>query len=69
MATHSGSFSACGHTVKFWYKWDGRGKRVDLEQLEVEAESRAREMIAEDYTSGELNATEYEIRGAWHVDN
>lgn len=66
---YEGQFNACGHTVEFWYRWDGRRVKPVLSQLYAEAESRAREMLAEDFTSGELNATEHEIGGAWYISN
>ena len=72
-----GKIRAMGHTISYWYEiWDAELDIDDQlkESLEEQAEDRAREMIAEDYIQGELNAyyvhddNDYEINGWWSIE-
>lgn len=60
----------CAHDVKFWFK----GEELITEEIEnlmnEEAYDRAKQMIIEDYTSGELNleTVEYSFRGWWEIE-
>lgn len=59
---YSDTFRAMGHTIEFYYNLPRETTGDEIELLKEEAERRAREMIAQDYTSGELN---YESESLW----
>jgi hypothetical protein len=73
---HEGVITVCAHRVVFRY-WDFNAPLTDelREQLEIDAEARASEMITQGYHSGELNCLwvdgqdEEEIRGWWQIDS
>ena len=71
---YSGAFDACGHRVSFYFDTAGITlPEGDDELLDEAAESRAREMIAQDFTSGELCAyigydAETDVRGWWKIE-
>ena len=69
----TGTFSACCHRIEFYYEIDRlRLTDDELEQLENEAEERARHDIALDYVSGELCAVirnEHELHGWWAFED
>ena len=74
----SGVLSAYGHDIRFNYDITGvRIKEDDLNLLAEEAESRAREMLAKDYISGDLccllvspsGNSEKELFGNWAISN
>jgi len=56
--------------VRFWYKGEEPITDEIKEIMNEEAESRAKDMIIEDYTSGELNLEndEYSFRGWWEIE-
>jgi len=60
----------CAHDVRFWYKGEEPITDEIKEIMNEEAESRAKDMIIEDYTSGELNLEndEYSFRGWWEIE-
>ena len=65
-----GTVEACRHTVLFRYDLNGRDLTVELKSaLEEAAESRAREMLSEDYQAGELcyGFEGNDIRGWWEI--
>jgi hypothetical protein len=67
----SGTLCACGHYIDWWYAIDGVHMTDEVRTaLEEAAEERARECLAEDYISGELNCViggEREVGGWWDI--
>jgi hypothetical protein len=62
----------CGHTVSFWYDLGQQELAYELQaELKEAAERRARELICEDYHSGELNCAygDEAIRGWWEIED
>ena len=73
-----GDFEACGHTITFHYDLRGVPNSDDqevIDRLTVEAEERARTMIADECVAGELNALipvdgpdgHMEVGGWWQI--
>lgn len=71
---HSSIVSACCHRVTFNY-WDIESELTDelREELESHAEERAKELLVDGCSSGELNFfntdTEEEIGGWWQIES
>lgn len=68
--THEGSVSCCSHRVTYYFHCPKEPDDELAKELDEHAEARAREMIGQDYNSGELN---YEIdnincRGWWQIE-
>ena len=72
---YEGVVSVCAHRVSYWYEWDGRRVKPEVEVLEEAAEDRAKECLVEGYVSGELNClvpwgcTDHEVRGWWSIQD
>ena len=72
MKTLDDTFSACGHRIAFYFDVEGcRISEENRKEFFEAAEERARAMIAEDYTSGELcwydPQREREFTGWWNI--
>ena len=70
MKKYEGTIIANSHIIAFRYWSDYNFPEELCEELNKEAESRAKEMTAENYTSGELKYEDedYNIRGWWEVE-
>jgi hypothetical protein len=69
--THEGSVSCCAHHVTYYFHCPKEPDEALVKDLDEHAEARAREMIEQDYHSGELNYETDEIncRGWWQVED
>lgn len=74
--TISGTIEACGHLIDWWMEIDNLKNTEHLrEWLERDTEEHVREMIAEDYTSGQLcslyrtpvQQREHDLYGWWDI--
>jgi len=70
MKEYKGTVTANAHRIAFNFWADNDFPEEFCERLKNEAESRAKEMTAEDYSSGELNYEDgqYYIRGWWEIE-
>jgi hypothetical protein len=60
----------CAHDVKFYFKGEDYISEEIENLMNEEAYERAKSMIIEDYTSGELNLEndEYSFQGWWEIE-
>jgi len=69
--TIEGVASICAHRITWNYEVEDLQVTPAMQKaLENEAEERAKTMIIEGFTSGELNCVwnEHEIRGWWQIE-